>query len=380
MFLSEKIAFIGIGQCGGNIVKDLEDVTSKYLGGEHDIQSYYVNTSIDDLEATDAPLNRRYHISGTQGMAKDHKYAFEVITKDDNDAKVAEAIYGRYANAKMYFLVFSSSGGTGGGMANAIAKKLKEYYPEKIINAVVVKPHDEEDMKMQYNAKNCLATVKQYIDDGYYTSIQLLDNNKFEFNKKLELNKRYVRTLTKIIHLDVISKEGNLDDEEMERLFSRVGMVSFHEVSNKDFETLITKYENNSMFFKQRKTAKTHGLILNPKNNTIEARNMIREQFGVPMESHHILWDEDTNIIITSAIEFSDDVLNNLAANYNKLKKMRDDISNSYNNESFVEVTADFSDMVEQERQPKETVIIPTNNVISRGRRGKKLQGLLDLD
>ena len=98
------------------------------------------------------------------------------------------------------------------------------------------------------------------------------------------------------------------------------------------------------------------------------------------MESHHILWDEDTNIIITSAIEFSDDVLNNLAANYNKLKKMRDDISNSYNNESFVEVTADFSDMVEQERQPKETVIIPTNNVISRGRRGKKLQGLLDLD
>lgn len=168
MLLSEKVAFIPIGQCGGNIVKDLEDITTELIG-TNDIQSFYINSSLDDLDACEVPLDRRYHISGTKGMAKDQDYAFDVITSNENDDKIAEAIFNKYANAKIYFLVFGASGGTGGGTANQIAKKLQEFYPDKIINAIIVKPHKDEDMKMQYNAKKCLTKVKEYIEDSIFT-------------------------------------------------------------------------------------------------------------------------------------------------------------------------------------------------------------------
>lgn len=377
MLLSEKIAFIPVGQCGGNIVKDLEDITTK-TRPTNDIQSFYINSSLDDLDASDIPLDRRYHISGTQGMAKDQEYALKVITSNENDEKIAEAIFNKYANAKMYFLVFGCSGGTGGGMANQIALKLKEFYPEKVINAIIVKPHNDEDMKMHYNANKCLSTVKQYLDDGIYTNIQLLDNNNFAFDKKLELNNRYVKLLNRIIHLDIISKDGNLDEEEMERLFTRVGMLSIHEISNEDFITNIAKGDNNSLFYHHKKIATTHGLILNSNNNTSEARKLIRDNFGIPTESHYTLWDEDSNIIIPSGIEFTDDVLNNIKSNYANLKKMRDDFNKSYEKEETSIVDVDFSDIIEQSKQPKESVTVNPATMVTRGRRGKKLQGQLN--
>lgn len=378
MLLSEKIAFIAIGQAGGNIVKDLENVT-KELFGVNDINSFYINSSLDDLDACEAPLDKRYHISGSKGMAKDQDYAFEIITSNENDGKIADAIYNKYANPKIYFLVGSSSGATCGGTINQIGKKLKEFYDDKIINAIIVKPHKDEDMKMQYNSKKCLTNIKQNIEDGIFTNVQELDNNKFEFGKKLELNKRYVRLLSKIIHLDVISKEGNLDEEELERLFTRVGLLSFHEIQNSDFKTNISNYDNNSMFFKTKKTPQTHGLILNSNNNNSESLKLIRENFGIPLETHSIYWDEETNIVISSGMEFDDNIFIELDNSYNELKNMRDEI-NSKNNtiEETKSINVDYSDMTEQRKQPKETVITGTSQLLTRGRRGKKLQGQLN--
>ena len=378
MLMSEKIAFIAIGQAGGNIVKDLENITLE-LFKTNDINAFYVNSSLDDLDACEAPLDKRYHIAGVKGLAKDQDYAYEVITSNENDDKIADAIYNKYANAKIYFLVGSSSGATGGGTMNQIAIKLKEFYPDKIINIITIKPHKEEDMKMQYNSKKCLSKLKQSVEDGILTNIQLLDNDKFEFGKKLELNKRYVRLLSKIIHLDVISKEGNLDEEELERLFTRVGIMSLHEIQNSDFKTNISNFENNSLFFKHSKTAETHGLILNTSNNNSESLKLIRENFGVPIETHSIFWDEETNIIVTSGIEFTDEVLQELNNNYSNLKKMRDEINSKYVSNKSEIVEVDFSDMIEQSKQPRETNTQSSQpQIVTRGRRGKKLQGQLN--
>ena len=102
---------------------------------------------------------------------------------------------------------------------------------------------------------------------------------------------------------------------------------------------------------------------------------LIRENFGVPIETHSIFWDEETNIIVTSGIEFTDEVLQELNNNYSNLKKMRDEINSKYISNKSEIVEVDFSDMIEQSKQPRETNTQSSQpQMVTRGRRGKNFK------
>lgn len=59
---------------------------------------------------------------------------------------------------------------------------------------------------------------------------------------------------------------------------------------------------------------------------------------------------------------------------------MRDEVNNKYNNEKSEIIEVDFSDMIEQSKQPRESINVQSSQpqMITRGRRGKKLQGQLN--
>lgn len=369
--LKESVAFIAIGQCAGNIIKELDD---------RGHQCFYINSSLDDLDAVEADLSKRYHINGEQGMAKDRKEAHEVINKDENADKIAEAIYKKYANADIYFFVCSSSGGTGGGMTNSIISKTKEFYDDKILNLITVLPHKEEDMIMQYNAIDFFKEVKQNIEDGNITNLQILDNNTMDFEKKLDLNVKFAEIMDKVLSFDGICKEGNLDEQEMKKTFSSVGVMAIHEIENNDFVDNLSKYQENSIYYKHGKDVNTHSLILSPDNNTADGRGLIREVFGVPLETHYTLWDEDTNIIIPSGIN-SDIIINavseELAENFSMWQEKRKETNKTVIDKKEMVIDVDFSEIISERSQPKEKQkvnISPT----TRGRRGRKVMGVND--
>lgn len=370
--IKESVAFIAIGQCAGNIVKELDD---------RGHQCFYINSSLDDLDAVEADLSKRYHINGEQGMAKDRKEAYNVINKDENADKIAEAIYKKYANADIYFFVCSASGGTGGGMTNSIISKTKEFYDDKVINLITVLPHKEEDMIMQYNAIDFFKEVMQNIEDGSVSNIQILDNNSMDFEKKLDLNVRFAEIMDKVLSFDGICKEGNLDEQEMKKTFSSVGVMAIHEIENNDFVDNLGKYEENSIYYKHGKDVNTHSLILSPENNTADGRGLIREVFGVPLETHYTLWDEDTNIIIPSGINFKnviDSVSHELSENYSMWQEKRKEINAKAMDKKEMVINVDFSEIISERNQPREKPKTTVQSGTVRGRKGRKVMGVND--
>ena len=100
--MKEKIAFIAIGQAGGNIGQLFE---------ERGFSVLYLNTSEEDL-STLSGAKYKYHITGGDGCNKDRKKAKQLVI-DDYDQIAAEM--DAKLDAEVIFVVFASGGGTGSG-------------------------------------------------------------------------------------------------------------------------------------------------------------------------------------------------------------------------------------------------------------------------
>lgn len=337
--LKENMVFCGVGQGGGNITKQLE---------LNDCQCFYVNTSVEDLESLETSLDKWYHIENTKGMAKDIEYAKKVIQSNDNNYKIAEKLYKKYANASIYFMNFTASGGTGGAMSMYIARAIKEMYPEKVINAITVLPHSEEDMIMQYNAVACLKEIEKAMKDEILSSLIILDNNKKDYNKKIDINREFASTMDNILSFTSDSVDGNLDEEEIERLFKVRGVMTIHELDNKDFIDSLTKVDDQSIYAKNLKDVKTYGLILNEEQNNSISINLIRETFGMPVVTHSTTWKEDVNIVMSTGMTFEEEDKNiniiQLKKTYAILQERKAKIEESLKQQSQEEsVNVDFS-------------------------------------
>lgn len=110
--LKNDILFVGVGQCGGNITQELEKLN---------FNSYYVNSSLEDLDTIDTDISNKYHIPKTKGMAKDRQYALEVLGSNDNLPNITNKIYENFSNCRIVYFVLSLGGGTGGTMGGILA-------------------------------------------------------------------------------------------------------------------------------------------------------------------------------------------------------------------------------------------------------------------
>ena len=98
--MKNKIAFVAVGQAGGNIGQLFEDKGFTVL---------YVNTSQEDLDTLEK-AKFKYHIPNGEGCNKDRRKAKQLVI-DDFDNIVAEIE--SKIKADMIFVIFASGGGTG---------------------------------------------------------------------------------------------------------------------------------------------------------------------------------------------------------------------------------------------------------------------------
>lgn len=356
--LKDYVSFVNTGQCGGNIGQELENYGN---------QCFYINSSLDDLDTIDTDYSKKYCIENVKGMAKDIEYADKVITSDENDEKIAEQIYKRNSNSHIYFFVFGVSGGTGGGMTVQIMTKFKEFYPDKIVNAIVVKPHEDEDMIMHYNASIVLERINKCLEDGIVTNLQILDNNSKEFGEKLAINKEFASLFNQILSFNKISSNGNLDEEELERIFTTSGVTIIHKINNGDIVDNLNNFNEESIYAKFNKNPSVHGLILNEKQNNGVNRSIIKDVFGYPMVTHDTTWNEDYNIIISTGMTFNNSIITDLKKTYNTLLEKKKEVENDICSEKSEEVKIDDSILKSLNKNKTNTVQRPD----ARNRRGR---------
>lgn len=338
--LLDYCTFIGVGQAGGNVVRELD---------LNDIKTYFINTSIEDLESLGHEDNKRqFHISDTKGMGKNRKLAKEIIKTDANHDIIAETIYKKYANSKIFFFVYSTAGGTGGGMTNDIMEAMKEMYPDKIINAVPILNHDDEDMIMQKNSIECIKELKALYDKNIVSNIYFPDNSKKDLNKREQINKIFANQMTTLMTFENTTKKGNLDAQELEDIFSTKGIVTIHELSNKDLGEEIANIDKSSIYNRVFKSPKIQGLILGNNLKDIPIKEMIRDSFGVAPIVHDTVWEEEETIVISGGVDFSEDILKlilkPLYDNYKSLKEKRERIESEIKKE-IEEIDFDINSM-----------------------------------
>lgn len=315
MFLSEKIVNVGVGQCGNNFAKGFEK-----LGH----QAYYINTSLEDLEAIGTSPSNTYHIKGTKGMAKNIDLSAETISKDGLADNICFAIHNEYANANIVNFYYSLQGGTGSIMGTILAGVMREMFPEKIINVTAVLGKSNEDIGLQANSLKALDMLVNMFNEGIIDGLQILDNNSRD--DKMQVNNDFIATMDRIINFDHISENGNLDSEELETLLTAKGIRTIIEFEDDDFGNGLSKACEETVFAEWLKDSHLQGVILNKKQDNDINRELIRDVFGMPNYTHSTTWNESNNIIISIGNSFNNGIVNRIKKNLSEMLKKKAEI------------------------------------------------------
>ena len=318
MLLKERIACVGVGQCGSNMVKELEKL---------DFNSFYVNTSLEDLDTIITDKKNKYHIKGTKGMAKDRHMAKECILSGNTAENVVFAINDQYSMVDIVVFYYSLSGGTGGTMGNFIAEEMSDTFRDKTIIVVAIKGKSTEDVGLQANAIESLTHLKTLLDDGIITQVHLLDNDNRD--DIFSINKDFALSFDKFVSFDEITTEGNLDEEEKEKLLIEHGMAVMLEFEDEDFANGLSNSTVSTLYTNWIKNPTLHGLILNRKQNKEINKAIVQDVLGIPNYTHGSTWNEDSNVLFASGMSFNETILTILNKNASELaerkKKMEND-------------------------------------------------------
>lgn len=362
MLLKERIACVGIGQCGSNMVTELEKL---------EFYPYYINTSLEDLDTINTDKKNKYHIKATKGMAKNRPMAQQCILSDNNAENIAYAINDQYAMADIIYLFYSLSGGTGGTMGNFIAEAMADIFPDKIINAVIIKGKSTEDVGLQANAIESLKHLKRLYDDKVITQIHLLDNDLRE--DIFSINKDFALCFDKFVSFDEITTEGNLDEEEKEKLLIEPGIAVMLEFENEDFANGLSNATETTFYTKWIKNPTLHGLILNSKQNANINLEVIKDVLGMPNYTHSSSWNNQSNVLFAVGMSFNESILNKLNKTALELaeKKKKVEEESIKNIEKDGEVTFDTTSILTNGSNKKGFTPQVQSNA-SRRRRGER--------
>lgn len=201
--MRNKIAFIAIGQAGGNIGREFE---------KKGFQVLYLNTSKEDLE-TLKEAKHKYHIKGGEGCNKVRKKAKMLLSEDFES--IFEEIQQKL-HAEMYFVVFSSGGGTGSGAGPMLIDLLSD--EGKTVGAVTILPSKSDSLKAHINSYECF---KELTAIEQMASCFIIDN---EVTDKMTSNRIFADSFDRFVNIPekFHSELGNIDTAEiMETLRTR---------------------------------------------------------------------------------------------------------------------------------------------------------------
>ena len=159
--MKDNFSLLGIGACGGNQVAAFK---------KYSINSFYINSALEDLQSLGINDIHYYHLSGAKGCHKDRNVSKNYLANNYEDILLSLQ---RYLTGKYVFLFGSTGGGTSSGMI-ALLTDLIETELDKIVIPVVTIPNFSESLQAKTNSYEAL---KELFESAKHT-VFIVDNNK----------------------------------------------------------------------------------------------------------------------------------------------------------------------------------------------------------
>lgn len=291
--LENDVAVVGIGGAGTNIAFCMEK-----LG----YPTIHINSSTQDESAISGAKNIR-HLKGFNGCAGNRQLAEKALS--ENMDIVDEIIN---LKESIIYIIFSSSGGTGSGVAPALAEMLAEE-TDKTICCIVVLPDKTEDYDFHVNSYKCCQELLNIEGLG---SVMFLDNNA---DKKQNINKHCANMLHAFLTNNSVSELGNVDEQEKRTMIATPGNFVLSVLGNdKANETsIIERLTTNNIFAPMQKDGRCEYVgIINASNKGIKKEEIIK-LVGTPRRTFEG-YGSDKAITVISGLSFPFDHLNSIKA------------------------------------------------------------------
>ncbi|WJV20714.1 tubulin-like doman-containing protein [Rossellomorea marisflavi] len=216
-----RVGLIGIGQAGASVVDKF---------AEEGYETLAINYSLSDLNSC-THIQNKHLLIGSEGVGKDRSLATSLMQM--NWEKTVEVVKEQFSqtSTKLIFVVFSTGGGTGSGVASIFLDLLNSELEDKVVVAVPILPHKSESAISHMNTLECIRELSE-VD----VCILPIDNNKSSSVNKLslykEVNESFFTTLNQIItQTSLTSPYSNLDQTDLIKLFSTVGWSSIAQLN-----------------------------------------------------------------------------------------------------------------------------------------------------
>lgn len=296
--MKNKIGFVGIGQCGGNVI--VQGEVRGFVTGA-------MNTSPEDLNAQAMRIiNNKLLLGKNGGCGKERKIAKTDVKHYHEQIIdfIKTKIIGPNPDLELVYLVFSTSGGTGSGMGPIIIDLLKRAfnkkdYPNLQFGAIVFTPSDDESPIALFNSRQCLEELYRL-----QVPVLIADNNKFkdvatESSRKAlydTVNKEVIEMIEAVCEDRGTSDISNMDNKDKLKLLKTPGitLIASTAVMPSDMRDEVTLSKtiqeswNKSVFanLDYDKIVKRVGYIfeINEKLTRVINHNLINRDLGVPME------------------------------------------------------------------------------------------------
>lgn len=229
--IKDKIAFIGIGACGSNIT---------LLFQKKGYHSIFINGSEQDNKALSGARNI-LRLKGHDGCGGDRSVS--EIALADNLGIIEEI---KKIKEEIIFLVFSTAGSTGSGIAPILCDVIEELNEtegfNKTVCCIAVLPKRSEPLQKHINCYQCIKELAEKTEIG---SCVLVDNNKDDNLQRI--NGMVVNQLNYFFSDESFSARGNVDISEKMKLLKQNGMLLMSVVCNgkakgvEYLESLLTK-------------------------------------------------------------------------------------------------------------------------------------------
>lgn len=300
--MKNKIAFVAVGQAGGNIGRLFEQKGFSVL---------YANTSQEDLDTLDH-AKYKYHISGGEGCNKDRRKAKQLIVEDfDNIAAEIES----KIKADIIFVVFASGGGTGSGAGPMLADLLID--EGKTVGAITILPAPDESPKSHINSYECFSELTEIAGTG---ACFIVDNAHGE---KLGLNTDFVEAFAAFLEIPEKHKsvKGNIDKAEIEETLKAHGMAVVVRQKAQESAEIIQAIKDN--VFAPLEADRAVKYITASMSGNVNMADLERA-IGTPLDNFQTFNDEET-ICCVSGLTYPqtrlDEVYNKVSENKDTIKK-----------------------------------------------------------
>lgn len=208
---------IGCGNAGSQIAD---------LAQTEGFDCFIINSSIRDISTVNFTQERMAIIGEGRGVGKDRAKSKEYMKMCIKEQVINAKVFKDFMNLKeVVFIVSSTGGGTGSGLAPTLLNLLQHIYPTTKFILVGILPTNEESYD---TLENTIAYMKEL--SKLNCSFMSYDNSK---GSKLDINREIVEDF-KVFRGDYINTALNdaIDENDMAQILNNKGRIVIGRVNN----------------------------------------------------------------------------------------------------------------------------------------------------